>query len=287
MADDKKLTPPQWLGRPILDEDHVQDLETNAAINEFHRKMPRAQAEQRAYEDYVQEQRARAAAYHLAGMKAAMAAGNREDARKHWALYDLHLKALGKESVGAVPPEVQKWMEDQKPVYRFKAHKGDMYVLYGPSKGHVPPQKSDEPAVMAKAEAKRCKWRLGERRCQRMVTTGDYCHDHVERKVKQKKDAEAPADMEKADMPSVSANRPPSQQLHNSVEGFMGALKAIPKGDPARGKLITAHMNHAPFLQALQQHPQGKQIHQMLTQHLNSTANAGFRPGAAKVTLKG
>jgi hypothetical protein len=74
--------------------------------------------------------------------------------------------------------------------------------------------------------------------------------------------------------------------MHNTVEGFMGALKAMPKGDPARGKHITSHMNHGPFLQALQAHPQGKQIHSMLTAHLNSTANAGFKPGSAQVTMK-
>ena len=73
--------------------------------------------------------------------------------------------------------------------------------------------------------------------------------------------------------------------LHNSVEGFMSGLKALPKGDPSRGKFITAHMNHPDFLNALGTHPQGKQIHAMLTQHLNSTANAGLGVGA-KVTMK-
>jgi hypothetical protein len=74
--------------------------------------------------------------------------------------------------------------------------------------------------------------------------------------------------------------------MHDTVEGFMGALKAMPKGDPARGKHITSHMNHAPFLAALAAHPQGKQVHAMLTNHLNSTANAGFKPGSAQVTMK-
>lgn len=83
-----------------------------------------------------------------------------------------------------------------------------------------------------------------------------------------------------------AAVKPAAPQLHNTVEGFMGGLKALPKGDPSRGKFITSHMNHPPFLAALQAHPQGKQVHAMLTQHMNSVANAGFKPGAAKVVAK-
>ena len=97
----------------------------------------------------------------------------------------------------------------------------------------------------------------------------------------------------KAEVPGLKSpaaagvtQKPAAPAMHNTVEGFMGALKAMPKGDPARGKHITSHMNHAPFLQALQAHPQGKQIHSMLTAHLNSTANAGFKPGSAQVTMK-
>jgi hypothetical protein len=74
--------------------------------------------------------------------------------------------------------------------------------------------------------------------------------------------------------------------LHGSVEGFMSGLKALPKGSPGRGKFVTQHMNHAPFLSALQQHPQGAQIHQMLTTHLNGQANAGFKPGSTVAMAK-
>jgi uncharacterized phage infection (PIP) family protein YhgE len=74
--------------------------------------------------------------------------------------------------------------------------------------------------------------------------------------------------------------------LHGTVEGFMGGLKALPKGSAERGKFITAHMNHAPFITAMSNHPQGKQLHATLTSHLNSAANAGFKPGAANVVVK-
>lgn len=73
--------------------------------------------------------------------------------------------------------------------------------------------------------------------------------------------------------------------LHDTVDGFMTGLKALPKGSAERGKFITAHMSHGPFLAALNTHPQGKQMHNMLMGHLNSRANAGFKPGAAKVNV--
>lgn len=72
--------------------------------------------------------------------------------------------------------------------------------------------------------------------------------------------------------------------LHPTVEGFMGGFRALPKDGPTRGKFITQHMNHGPFLSALQAHPQGKQIHSQLTSFLNSRVNAG--PGKAVATVK-
>ncbi len=141
---------------------------------------------------------------------------------------------------------------------------------------------------LQKGEAKQCKWKLGERRCLRKVSA-DYCHSHEghwANKVKQR-ESEAPVDMEKADLPPAGTQHLEAP-LHNTVEGFVSAFKAIPKGTPARGKFITQHMNHGPFLAALQAHPQGKQVHQMLTQHLNSSANAGSPPPgtATQVTIR-
>lgn len=78
-----------------------------------------------------------------------------------------------------------------------------------------------------------------------------------------------------------------SSPLHDTVEGFMGGLKAMPKGSAERGRFITAHMGHGPFISALNQHPQGKQMHTMLMGHLNSPANAGPNAfGGAKVMAK-
>lgn len=85
--------------------------------------------------------------------------------------------------------------------------------------------------------------------------------------------------------PVQKSELPVPAPLHGTVEGFMGALKALPKDGPHRGKLITQHMNHTPFLQALQTHPQGPQVHSTLTAFLNSKANAGIGVGA-KVMAK-
>lgn len=96
----------------------------------------------------------------------------------------------------------------------------------------------------------------------------------------------------KAPVAPASPKAPPTmeqhhaQSLHSTVAGFMGGLKTLPKGSAERGKFITAHMNHGPFLSALKAHPQGANLHAQLTTHLNSKANAGFKPGATQVAAK-
>lgn len=130
--EDVKKAQPMWLNKhPVLHEGHLHDLDTRAAINEFDRKMPRAEAEAKAHKDYMAEHHAVAAAHHLSGMKAAQAVGNMEEAKKHGAMYRLHIKALGHDPVGPVPAEVQNHYpnEDSAKVYKFKAHKADRFLL--------------------------------------------------------------------------------------------------------------------------------------------------------------
>jgi len=72
--------------------------------------------------------------------------------------------------------------------------------------------------------------------------------------------------------------------LHDSVEGFMVGLKAHPKGSEARNQFITDHVNHGPFTDALNSHPQGKQIHDMLHAARNAHNKAQFaNRGSAEV----
>jgi GNAT superfamily N-acetyltransferase len=79
---------------------------------------------------------------------------------------------------------------------------------------------------------------------------------------------------------------PPQRELHSTVEGFMGGLKALPKDAVTRSRYITQHMSHPPFVAALQAHPQGQKVHGMLMQHLNSVGSAGFKAGQTVAVAK-
>jgi len=121
---------PRWMDRPITHPDHATELEHASAVNEFRDKLPRRAAEDRAYEEYIKRQHTEAAAFHLAGMKAAHAAGDLEAARKHSLMYGLHSKALDHEPVGPAHPSVVSHLEKTpQKVYRFKAHRGDMLAV--------------------------------------------------------------------------------------------------------------------------------------------------------------
>jgi len=123
-------TPAVWAGHPLLDPKHAKDLELASAVNEFHHGQPRQQAEQQALNDYRREHHSRAAAHHLNGMKAAEAVGSQDDAAQHFALYRLHVRALGHEPHGEVPAEVKRYQEgeDAELPYRFKGHGADKFL---------------------------------------------------------------------------------------------------------------------------------------------------------------
>ncbi len=146
-ATDKGLGMPTWLGRSIVHNDHAKELELNSAVNEFGLKMPRAQAEDHAYGEYVKGQHVEAQAHHLAGIKAADGAGDKEASRKHHMMYDLHAKAMGHEPIGAPHPDVKALMDKggQK-IYKFKAHRGDAFAIEPPT------SPADSSAPLGKAE---------------------------------------------------------------------------------------------------------------------------------------
>lgn len=135
-AKHKGVPAPTWVGRSIAHEDHAKGLEMDAAMNEFGHKMPRAQAEEEAHKKYVENQHVEAAAHHLAGIKAAHGAGDMEAARKHGLMYNLHSKALGTDPVGPAHPSVVSSMEKTPAkVYKFKAHRGDLFALESEGNG--------------------------------------------------------------------------------------------------------------------------------------------------------
>jgi hypothetical protein len=122
---------PLWLDRhPILDPKHVDELENLASIEEFQNKLPRGQAEEAAYKKYKISRHHEAAAHHFAGMKAAHAAGDMDAARKHGALYQLHVEAVGGNAYDAPPEEVQRLVREKTHgIYRFKPHKSDLFAV--------------------------------------------------------------------------------------------------------------------------------------------------------------
>lgn len=93
--------------------------------------MPRAAAEDRAYESYLHGHLLRSASHHLAGMRAATAAGDTATARQHHLHYAVMLGALGHDANGEPPAEVAAMAKDpaQTPVYRFKNHGADAVAL--------------------------------------------------------------------------------------------------------------------------------------------------------------
>jgi hypothetical protein len=144
--DGVKHSRPQWMGRDIADEHDGEHLERESALKEFSGKMHRGAAEDEAYGDYRKQQHAIAAAHHLTGMKLAEAAGDLKQGRKHGLMYELHLKALGHESVGPVPDEVHHHLRDNLPekLYRFKPHPGDAFVLDSGNLGKQENSMADE-----------------------------------------------------------------------------------------------------------------------------------------------
>lgn len=135
MAD--KPTSSLWLNKhPILDASHARDLEQAAAINEFHRKQPRAQAEQAAHDDYRKEQHTKAAAHHFQGMRAAHGAGDMEEAKLHGNLYAQHMNAMGLDPYGPVPEHIRLQAADPQhtKVYRFANHRADALLSHSMSK---------------------------------------------------------------------------------------------------------------------------------------------------------
>lgn len=170
----KEKQPAIWLGRPILAEDHAQALEQAAAVHEFNDKLPRQEAEKKAYDNYVRDHKLAACAHHLAGARAALAAGHREEAQKHGQMYEQHAKALGFDPYGPVPSEITSKLTapDRTPLYRFKAHPLDVL---------------EQQQALSKSEKSTCEWPetlTTKQRClnpqTRKVGDKHYCHHHAD-----------------------------------------------------------------------------------------------------------
>lgn len=132
-----KVNAPMWNGRKIAKEEDAHDLEQRSALYEFKHRMARADAEHRAHHEYTKDKHREAAAYHLQGLKAAQASGSQEEGHKHGLLYQLHMKKLGLDPMDAVPHEIQSLADKQEKFYKFKPHRGDVFLLQGDDEGEV------------------------------------------------------------------------------------------------------------------------------------------------------
>lgn len=129
---DNKIAP-LWKDKyPISDAEHVHHLDTLSAIHEFGSKLPRHEAESKAYEEYKKDRHTESAAHHLTGMKAAHSVGDMDTARKHGTMYGLAMKALGHNATDEVPDEVaNKAKYEPSGVTKFKPHKSDLFLING------------------------------------------------------------------------------------------------------------------------------------------------------------
>jgi hypothetical protein len=118
-----------WMGKPISHEDHHGELELAAALNTHALKMPKGEAEAKAYKDYTDKQSKEAAGYHLAKIKEALAAGDKESAKKHGMLYNLHMKNLGLDPMSPPPDDVLHYSaKAANSEYKFKGHSNDVIL---------------------------------------------------------------------------------------------------------------------------------------------------------------
>lgn len=128
---EKKSKPKySWLDRPLVG-DHSIELENDAATLEFKDRKPRKEAEEEAYKSYTKKHRLEASVHHVRGLRAAQASGDTETARRHAAMFALHMKALGYESVGELPEEIRSRLSEGglDQIHKFKAHPADLFEM--------------------------------------------------------------------------------------------------------------------------------------------------------------
>jgi hypothetical protein len=120
-----------WGGHKLIDPKHSERLELAAAVHEFHAGHDRKTAEKMALDEYRREHHARGAAHHLQSLKAASASGATDDAKRHYEMYRLHIKALGHQPNDPVPTEVRRYAEGEgaEKAYRYKAHPSDDFLV--------------------------------------------------------------------------------------------------------------------------------------------------------------
>lgn len=98
-------TTPTWRNKPITDDQDSVELDRLVAHHTA-RGIEPGMAEESAYQDYKKRQHVHAAAFHMHAATEMSRAGHSDGAKKHHALYQMHLAAYGQKHGSKVPDEV-------------------------------------------------------------------------------------------------------------------------------------------------------------------------------------
>jgi hypothetical protein len=121
--------PIKWLGRHIIqDPTDIDRLDAASSVHEFRGGLPKEQAEDRAYGDYLDDKARDACAFHYLGMRASVAAQHEPATKRHGEAYSLAMKHLGLNPLDAPPKEILDRVKDaSKGPYSFKPHSADSF----------------------------------------------------------------------------------------------------------------------------------------------------------------
>lgn len=118
----------KWMGRDIFHPHDAHQLHAKAATYEFGDGLSQADAEDKAYKEYLHGRHVEAAAHHLRSMKAANAVGDSKTAARHSAMYVAHAQAIGGDPVGPVHDDISAHLKDKPGKHKFVGHKADSLI---------------------------------------------------------------------------------------------------------------------------------------------------------------
>jgi hypothetical protein len=132
----------KWLGHPIADPKHHEELEHKAGIKEFEEGLPQESAETATMHEYLLEQHLDGASHHMSQLRAHANQGNKALGNNHERMYKLHLGKLAQldphvygkalNSGDTHPNITAKVKNDAKASDRYNSHKSDILLFnYG------------------------------------------------------------------------------------------------------------------------------------------------------------
>lgn len=118
-------------------------------------------------------------------------------------------------------PELEQMKGSNPALYESVKGLVEAMIALARSQEGGQPQPQQEEPVEKGEKVRQCGWKLGERRCQRMVA-GQYCHDHKDHwanKIKQKEAVAAPeAPLEKGDVVNLNPPAPTGKKFRANAK---------------------------------------------------------------------